>query len=245
VSVSAAASQLNRTYREFAKHFGFGGPMMAVVLADSSFGISPNDAGSFAQRGLHTFVYVRPHNLRDVEGVPMDAREEEIWPVSARASRELLAAYVDLRQHRTPEVEASAHGADYHREVLPHWFVSGIVALLSDPGAPDRSIDYLRDRINDAPPIAELLDARVPPTASTDSTVQAGRERRMLVGATGVSLTLFLIDREGPRVVSKIADAYLAGRTARDALQDARQLPKGDEELQRVWRSWVRDQYGR
>jgi hypothetical protein len=243
VSVAASSTQLNRTYREFAKHFGFGGPMMAVVLADSAFLLSPNDAGIFAQRALHTFVYVRPHNLKDVEGVAPDAREEEIWPVAGRSARELLAAYVDLRQHKTPEVETSAHGADYHISPLTNWFVAGVVALLSDPGAPERSIDYFLERMDEAPTAAELLDMR--PSAQVVPDSEPHRERRMLMSGSGVALTLFLVDREGPRIVSRIADAYLAGRTARDALQDAKQLPRNEEDLQRSWRAWVRDTYGR
>jgi len=243
-SVSSAATQLNRTYREFAKHFGTEGPPMAIVLADSAFAITPSDAGAFAHRRLHTFVYVRPHNLRDIEGVPPDLREEEIWPVASRAARELLAAYVSFRHRRAPEVEIATHGNDYHADPFPMWFVDASVALLSDPGAPDRVMDFLRDHLGDAPPLAELLYMHAPAIGVVDS-IASSRERRAIVGATGVSLTLLAIEREGPRIVGRLADAFLSGRTARDALRGAQHLPDNDRELERVWRTWVREEYGR
>jgi hypothetical protein len=243
-SVASAAPQLNRTYREFAKHFGVEAPRMAVVLADSSFAIAPLDAGGFAQRRLHTFVYVRPHNLRDVEGVPPDLREDEIWPVGARAARELLAAFVAARRHAAPNVETATHGPDHHVDAFPIWFVDAVVALLSDPGAPDRVMSFLRDRVQEAPPLADLLAMRSPTHASSDSLVPS-RERRAVVGAAGVGFTLFAIEREGPRVVGKMADAFLSGGTARDALRDTRKLPQTDRELDQAWRAWLRDAYGR
>ena len=244
MSVSTGAAQLNRAYREFAKHFGVPAPRMAVVLADSSFAISPAQAGVFAQRRLHTFVYVRPHSLRDIEGVAPDAREDEIWPISNRAARELLAAYVAARRHQSPAVEIATHGGDHHIDPFPLWFVDGVVALLSDPGAPDRVMDYLRDHLAEAPPLNELLDMR-PGTASGSDSLTATRERRAITGATGVGLTLFAVERAGPRIVGRMTDSFLAGQTARDALRDAQHVPQNDRDLERVWRTYVREEYGR
>lgn len=243
-SVASAAPQINRAYREFAKHFGVEAPRIAVVLADSAFAIPPLDAGAFAQRRLHTFVYVRPHNLRDIEGVPPDSREEEIWPIGARTARELLAAFVSSRRQAVPEVETATHGADHHVDAFPLWFVDAVVALLSDAGAPDRVMEYMRDHLSDAPPLEQILAARSPNGRGADS-VAMSRERRTLVGATGVAFILFAVEREGPRIVGRIADAFLSGGTARDALRDARRLPQSDRELDRMWRVWVRDEYGR
>jgi hypothetical protein len=241
-SIISAAAQLNRSYREFAKHFGAESPRMAIVLADSAFALSPVDVASFAKRHLHTFVYVRPHNLRDIEGVPPDLREEEIWPVSGRAAREMLAAYVNARRHRAPTVESTAHKAEHHIDPFPVWFVDAVVALLSDPGAPDRVMDYLRDRLGDAPPLTQLLDM----PAGSDSGPGAGsREQRAILGATGVALTLFAVEREGPRIVGRVADTFLSGESARQALRNASRFPQNDYELERVWRTWVRDEYGR
>lgn len=243
-SVVSAAPQLNRAYREFSKHFGVEAPPIAVVLADSAFAIAPLDAGAFAQRRLHTFVYVRPHNLRDVEGVPPDVREEEIWPIGARAGREILAAFVDSRRRVSPEVETSTHGSDHHSDPFPLWFVDAVVALLSDPGAPDRVMEFMRDRMGAAPPLGELLDMRAPSPQQADS-LAASRDRRAVLGATGVAFTLFAIQREGPRVVGRIADAYLKGGSAREAVRGAQRLPQDDRELDRTWRTWVREEYGR
>ena len=244
LSVSTAEQQVNRAYREFTKHFGAQGPPMVIVVSDSAFAISPADAGLFAKRRVHTFVYVRPHNLRDVEGVAPDTPEDEIWPVSARVARELLTAYVATRRHLTPAVETATHPSDYHTDPLPMWFVDAVVALLSDPGAPDRVMDYLKDHLADAPPLATLLDMS-PPNAGAVDTAAASKEQRTIIGATGVGLTLFLVEREGPRVVGRLADAFLAGRTARDVTNSARHVPQNDRELERVWKTWVRDEYGR
>jgi hypothetical protein len=243
-SVSIAAQQLDRAYREFAKNFGVQGPRMVAVIADSAFAIAPTDAGGFAKRRLHTFIYVRPHNLRDIEGVSPDMSEDEIWPVSARVARELLTAYVAARRHVTQEVETASHPSDYHSDPLPLWYVDAVVAFLSDPGAPDRVMDYLRDHLGDVPPVATLLDM-TPPAAGTVDTIGASRERRTVVGAEGVGLALFLVEREGPRIIGRLADSFLAGGTARDVLRDAKHIPQNDRELERVWRSWVRDEYGR
>lgn len=243
-SVSFSTQQIERAYREFTKHFGVDAPYMAIVVADSAFAISPADAGAFAKRRIHTFVYVRPHNLRDIEGVSPDLSEDEIWPVSARVARELLSAYITSRRHMTPEVESIAHGSDYHSDPLPLWYIDAVVALLSDPGAPDRVMDYLKDHLAEAPPLASLLDEKPPESASTDTT-STSRDERTVLGATGVGLTLFLIEREGPRIVGRLADAFLLGGTARSVLKDAKHVPQNDRELERVWREWVRDEYGR
>jgi hypothetical protein len=244
LSVSTSEQQINRAYREFTKHFGVQGPPMVVVIADSAFALAPADAGLFAKRRIHTFVYVRPHNLRDVEGVTTDTPEEEIWPVSARVARELLAAYMASRRHLPPEVETAAHTGDYHADPLPFWFVDAIVTLLGDPGAPDRVMDYLKDHLGDAAPVATLLDAK-PPNAGEVDSVALSKDRRRIIGAEGVALTLFLVEREGPRIVGRLADAFLAGRTARDVTSKAQHLPQNDTELERAWRAWVREEYGR
>jgi hypothetical protein len=244
LSVSTAEQQIDRAYREFVKHFGVQGPPMAIVIADSAFALSPGDAGLFAKRRIHTFVYVRPHVLRDIEGVAPDTPEEEIWPVSSRVARELLTAFVASRRHMAPEVETTTHAGDYHADPLPIWFVDAVVALLGDPGAPDRVMEYFRDHLADAPPAATLLDMR-PPNVGTADTIASSRERRATVGAAGVALTLFLAEREGPRVVGKLMDAFLAGGTARDVVNKARQVPRDDREFERVWRTWAREEYGR
>jgi len=244
LSVSVAEQQVNRAYREFTKHFGVQGPPMVIVIADSAFSLAPGDVGLFAKRRIHTFVYVRPHSLRDVEGVTPDTPEDEIWPVSARVARELLTAYVSSRRHVAPQVETTTHAVDYHTDPLPIWFVDAVVALLSDPGAPDRVMDYLKDHLADAQPIATLLDMH-PPNVGTVDSIASSHERRTIVGAEGVALTLYLVEREGPRIVGRLADAFLAGRTARDVTSAARHIPQNDNELERAWRTWVREEYGR
>jgi hypothetical protein len=242
--VSTAEQQVNRAYREFAKHFGVQAPPMAIVVADSEFAISPHDVGVFAQRRIHTFVYVRPHSLRDIEGVASDTPEDEIWPVASRVARELFTSYVATRRHLSPEVEARSHPNDYHLDPLPSWYVDAVVTLLSDPGAADRVMDYFRDHIGGAPPAATLLDMHSP-SAGMPDTVATSRERRALIGAEGVALTLFLAEHEGPRIVGRLADALLAGGTARDVVSQSRHVPQNDREFERVWRTWVRDDYGR
>lgn len=243
-SVSFASQQIDRAYREFARHFGVDAPYIAVVVADSAFAISPSDAGSFAKRRIHTFVYVRPHNLRDIPGISPELSEDEIWPVSARVAREMLTAYITKRRHLAPEVETATHASDYHNDPLPVWYVDAVVALLSDPGAPDRVMDYLKDHLAEAPPLSELLDAK-PPLAGTPDTLGASPERRTIVGATGVGLMLYLVEHEGPRIVGRVADAFLAGGAARDVVRQAKHVPQNDRELERIWRNWVRDEYGR
>lgn len=244
LSVSTAERQVDRAYREFVKHFGAHAPPMAIVVADSEFAISPSDVGSFAKRRIHTFVYVRPHNLRDIEGVSADTPEDEIWPVAGRVARELFAAYVEQRRHVPPEVESHSHAGDYHLDPFPSWYVDAVVAVLSDPGVPDRVMEYLRDHLSDAAPVATLLDMH-PPNPGVADTIAASRERRALIGAEGVALTLFLAEREGPRVVGRLADAFLAGGTARDVLSQSHHVPQNDRDFERVWRNWVREEYGR
>jgi hypothetical protein len=245
MSVSTAVAQLNRSYREFAKHFGTEAPPMAVIIADSAFAILPTDAGAFAKRALHTFVYVRPHNLRDIEGVNNDLREEEIWPISARAARELFSAYVSARRHLPVAVESATHSSDFHSDSLPLWFVDAVVALLSDPGAPDRIMEYLRDHLQDAPSPGELLRMHRSAGHATGDSIPVTRDRRTVIGAAGVGLTLFAIEREGPRVVGKIFDRLLDGGSAQDVLRDVDRIPRDERELDRVWRAWVRDDYRR
>jgi len=243
-AVRTTERQVDRAYREFVKHFGVSAPPMVIVVADSEFAISPSEAGLFAKRRIHTFVYVRPHNLRDVDGVAADTPEDEIWPVSGRVARELFASYVEQRRHVPPEVESRSHPGDYHLDPFPSWYVDAVVALLSDPGAPDRIMDYLRDHLSDAAPIAALLDMH-PPNPGVADTIAASRERRALIGAEGVALTLFLSEREGPRAVGRLADAFLTGGTARDVVSQSHHVPQNDRDFERIWRIWVREEYGR
>lgn len=243
-AVRTSERQVDRAYREFVKHFGVQAPPMAIVVSDSEFAISPSEAGSFAKRRIHTFVYVRPRNLRDIDGVAADTPEDEIWPVSGRVARELFAAYVEQRRHVPPEVESHSHPGDYHLDPFPSWYVDAVVALLSDPGAPDRIMDYLRDHLSDAAPISALLDMH-PPNPGVADTIAASRERRAMIGAEGVALTLFLSEREGPRAVGRLADAFLTGGTARDVVSQSRHVPQNDRDFERVWRNWVREEYGR
>ena len=156
LSVSTSEQQVNRAYREFTKHFGVQAPPMAVVIADSAFTISPADAGLFAKRRIHTFVYVRPHSLRDIEGVAPDTPEDEIWPVSARVARELLTAYVSSRRHLPPAVETTTHASDYHTDPLPIWFVDACAAVHS--GLLSRETAALLEEIQRAE-LQLLLDA--------------------------------------------------------------------------------------
>ena len=244
VSVGTAERQVDRAYREFVKHFGVQAPPMAIVIADSEFAISPSEVGSFAKRRIHTFVYVRPHNLRDIEGVAPDTPEDEIWPVAGRVARELFAAYVEQRRQVPPEVESHSHAADHHLDPFPSWYVDAVVAVLGDPGTPDRVMDYLRDHLADAVPVAALLDMH-PPNPGLPDTIATSRERRALIAAEGVALTLFLAERDGPRVVGRLADTFLAGGTARDVVSQSRHVPQNDRDFERVWRLWVREEYGR
>lgn len=241
VSVSMAVPQLDRAYSEFEKYFGRQGPRMAVVLADSAFALTPADAGMFATRGLHAFVYVRPHNLRYIEGVPPDLTEDEIWPVAPRAASELVVAYAEARRHQPPSVEIAAHPSERHRTVFPLWFDDAVVALLSDPGAPDRIMSYLRNQIAEAPPIDELLSLHGAPSVDTVT----AREGRTISGAAGVGFTLLAIAREGPRIVGRFADAFFAGRDGWSTVRASPHLPHDAREMQRVWREWVMDEYGR
>lgn len=243
-AVRTTERQVDRAYREFMKHFGVSAPPMVIVVSDSEFAISPSEAGLFAKRRVHTFVYVRPHNLRDIDGVAADTPEDEIWPVSGRVARELFAAYVEQRRHVPPEVESHSHPGDYHLDPFPSWYVDAVVALLSDPGAPDRIMEYLRDHLSDAAPIAALLDMH-PPNPGVADTIAASRDRRALIGAEGVALTLFLSEREGPRAVGRLADAFLTGGTARDVVSQSRHVPQNDRDFERIWRLWVREEYGR
>jgi len=66
-----------------------------------------------------------------------------------------------------------------------------------------------------------------------------------LIGAEGVALTLFLAEREGPRVVGRLADAFLTGGTARDVVSQSHHVPQNDRDFERIWRNWVREEYGR
>jgi hypothetical protein len=108
-------------------------------------------------------------------------------------------------------------------------------------------MDYLRDHLGEAPPLSEIMQARAQTSHSTSDTASPPltRERRIIVGATGVGFVLYAIEREGPRVVGRIFDRLLDGGTAADVLRDSSKIPRDERELDRVWRSWVRDDYRR
>src|SRR5207302_213883 len=128
---------------------------------------------------------VRPHNLRDVEGISPDTPEDEIWPVSPRVARELVTAYVEARRGVAPVVEATTHTGDFHADPLPFWYLDAVVALLGDPGAPDRVMAYLRDHLADAPSVTTLLDMRTPNVASAGGALQRRARFLALAPARG------------------------------------------------------------
>jgi hypothetical protein len=231
--------QLNRAYRAFEKHFGASAPKLAFLLARDSTAMLLDSATvkSFRDRDLYLIRYQRPRNVRsraryggiDYGGV--------LWPIAPTAARAMLARFAE--RHSEGNGDKSD---DALLERFPLWFRAAVLHLVGQAAVPLNDLEYLRERRSQWLPMRDLLVMVRP--ADADSTLDPSRRDEAddvtrILAAQSSTFGRYLIEREGPTVLGRLARGYLAGRTLNDLIGEFRSAPRTVSQLEQRWRVWV------
>jgi hypothetical protein len=127
-------------------------------------------------------------------------------------------------------------------ERFPVWFRAATIHLIGLGGLPSADLEYAREKRGQLLPLRGLLTLVRP--ASADSLLDPSRrseadETTRIIAAQASTFARFLVEREGPAVLGRIARAYLTGRTLNDILGDLKSSPHSLVELQQKWKYWL------
>ena len=64
-------------------------------------------------------------------------------------------------------------------------------------------------------------------------------ETTQLLAAQSTTFGRFLVEREGPAVLGRLARGYLANRPIAEMVREFRSAPRTIPDLDRAWRSWI------
>lgn len=228
--------QLNRAYRAFERYFSTPPTKLAFVLFPDS--IIPLDAAtlkSFRDRGFVPISYARPQSVRSRRRYSGLDYGGVTWPVAPTAARELLARYADARLGGEPRPDAVV------LERFPFWFRAAVLHLIGEAGAFERDLELVRDKRALWMPLRDLIVMVRP--AAADSVLDPSRrseadETTRLLAAQATTVGRYLVEREGPAVLGRLARGYLANRPINDMLREIRSA-RSIQDLERSWRVWI------
>ena len=60
-----------------------------------------------------------------------------------------------------------------------------------------------------------------------------------MFAAQASTFTRFLVEREGPAAVGRLARGYVAGRSLADMIADFHEAPRTIVDLDRTWKAWL------
>lgn len=229
--------QLNRANREFERSFGVEPPRLAFVLSrDTTKRFDAATLKSFRDRGFTLIRYVRPRVFKSPTRYGALGYGGVVWPIAPTAARVMLADFAGANS-----VSGSA-GEGAALERFPVWFRAAVIHLLGEAGAAASDLDYVRDRRASVLPFRELLTLQRP--AGADSLLDPTRRAEAddltrMIAAQGSTLGRFLIEREGPAILGRIAREYLAGRSLTEMLAALEHSPRTLAELEQRWRVWM------
>jgi len=229
--------QVNRAYRAFERYFGAPAPKLAVVLHPDS--VVPMDATAqrtLRERGHTIMTYARPGSVRSRRRYTAIDYGGITWPVAPSVARVLLARFGDAQLGGT--VRADSEVLDH----FPLWYRAAIIHLVGEAGAEEYDLDQVREKRNLLLPLKDLI-VMVRPTAA-DSTLDPSRrseadELSLTIGAQSAMVARYLVEREGPAVLGRLARGYLANRPVTDMLAEFHSAPRNVAELERRWLMWL------
>jgi hypothetical protein len=229
--------QLNRAYRAFEHHFDTEAPRLAVLLAnDTSLRVDSAMVRAFADRGYTFLRYVRSHRPQHVRYGTM-AYGGVLWPVAPTAARELLARYVAAQ---LPADSVRSDSAALAR--LPAWYRAAVMHLVGEAGAISNDLEYLRDQRGSWLALNELVTlVRAP---SQDDAFDPARRAdadsfSRVVAAQSSAVAQFLVEKEGPEVLRKLALGYLGHRSFPEMVAELPATGRRVQELEQRWKIWV------
>ena len=231
--------QLNRASRTFERHFEAPAARLAVVLDKDT--LRPYDVGTlrgFRDRGFTLVRYMRPRSYRDPTRYGAMGYGGVLWPIAPTAARAMLARFAagELQLDGGPASDSAA------LDRLPVWFRAAIIHLIGEGGFPTNDLDYVRDKRGSLMPLRDVLTLVRPQSA--DSLLDPSRrtetdETTRLVAAEASTFARYLVEREGPGVLGRIAREYLRGRSLTEIIATFQATPHAFADLEQRWRMWV------
>lgn len=228
--------QLNRAYRAFERHFSATPPKLAVVLfQDSVVPLDEATLKSFRDRGFLPLLYARPESVRGRRRYGGIDYGGSTWPIAPTAARVMVARFADaqLGDGQRPD--------DVVLDRFPFWFRAAVQHLLGEAGAFERDLELVRGRRSLWMPLRDLI-VMVRPAAG-DSVLDPSRrneadETTRLLAAQATTIGRYLVERDGPAVLGRLARGYLANRSIADMLRELR-AGRSMATLESNWRVWV------
>jgi hypothetical protein len=229
--------QLNRAYRGFERHFHATPPKLAVILFQDS--VVPLDAPtvkSFRDRGFLLLSYARPQSVRSRRRYGGLDYGGATWPITPTAARVMLAHFADTQLGNGPRTDSVV------LERFPFWFRAAFLHLLGESGAFERDLELIREKRALWMPLKDLIVMVRPAAADTlldPSRRSEADEQTQLLAAQSTTVGRFLVEREGPGVLGRLARGYLANRSIAEMLSETRSGTRTIADLERSWQVWV------
>jgi hypothetical protein len=237
--------QLNRAYRAFERHFGVVSPKLAVVLSnDTTRPLPPATLKSFQDRGFRLIRYTRPRSYKSPTRYGAPGYGGVIWPIAPTAARTLFAEFLARSSGANASGASQVTPVEDARALdrIPMWLRAAVIHLLGEAGTASTDLEDVRDHLSSALPLRDLLTLVRP--ASADSLLDPTRrseadEQTRMASAQAATFAEFLIEREGPAVLGRLARSYLAGKSLTEMIGDLEHSPHDLRELDARWRAWV------
>ena len=230
--------QLNRAYRTFERYFGAPGPKLAVVLSDDSVPrIDTTIARTFQDRGFRVIRYTRPRSYRNPTRYGALGYGGVLWPIAPTAARKMLLLYAES------QLEQDGHLSETEvLERFPVWFRASVIHLVGEAATSTNDMEQVRDRRLTLLPLREMLTLVRP--AAADTTLDPSRRAEaddftLLFAAQSTMFSRYLIEREGPTVVGRIARGYITGRSLNEMVAEFQSVPRTIPELDQRWKGWL------
>ena len=227
--------QLNRAVRAFERHFGTRAPKLAFVLyRDSVTALDSATVRSIRDRGYAVVPYIRPRGARFRRNYRVIDYGGVSWPIAPTAAREML------RLHAESKASAGSRGEAMDR--FPVWYRAAVISLVGDAGTIANDLEFVRENRGAWQPLKTLLTLVAP--ARDDSLLDPVRrndapEHLRIAAAQSSTFGRFLVEREGPAVMGRIATGYLSGRSLAEIIAEFHTAPKNLAELESRWKGWV------
>lgn len=229
--------QVNRAYRAFERFFGAPAPKLAVVLyRDSVTALDEATQRSLRDRGLIVMPYARPHSVRSRRSYSAIDYGGITWPVAPSVARTLLARFGDAQLGDGPRPDVAV------LDRFPLWYRAAIIHVVGEAGSLEYDLEHVREKRNVLLPVKDLIVMVRP--AAADSLLDPSRrgeadEISLTIAAQSASLARFLVEREGPAVLGRLARGYLANRPIGEMIAEFHSAPRNVAELERRWLMWV------
>lgn len=229
--------QVNRAYRAFERYFGAPAPKLAVVLHPDSVVLLDEAAQRFLRDRGHTIMnYARPNSVRSRRRYTAIDYGGITWPVAPSVARVLLARFGDAQLGGGPRADSLV------LQRFPLWYRAAIIHVVGEAGAEEYDLDQVREKRNLLLPLKDLIV--MVRSVAADTTLDPSRrsdadEVSLTIGAQSAMLARYLVEREGPAVLGRLARGYLANRPIADMVAEFHSAPRNLAELERRWLMWL------